>query len=144
MLIDCELMGSERRIELHVPDVREAWKFYRDIMGAQEVFRSEPGVGGVTRIGFTIGKAAFAITSCDHAGPDDDLSPLSQLAADFGASFAAIVVYVRNPATAAQHALDAGGRLQPEAASGTPTHRGHPVTVIIDPFGNSWAFAKSA
>lgn len=73
-------------------------------MGAQEVFRSEPGVGGATRIGFTIGKAAFAITSRDDAGSDDGLSTLSLLAADFGASFAAIVLYVRNQVTAAQHA----------------------------------------
>jgi catechol 2,3-dioxygenase-like lactoylglutathione lyase family enzyme len=144
MLIDCELMGRERRIELHVPDVPKAWRFYRDIMGAQEVFRSESGMGGATRIGFTIGKAGFAITSRDHAGSNNGRSTLSQLAADFGAQFAAVVVYVRNPATAAQHALDAGSRLQPEAASGTPTHRGQPVKVIIDPFGNSWAFANTA
>ncbi|HEY2616378.1 MAG TPA: VOC family protein [Acetobacteraceae bacterium] len=143
MLIDCDLMGSERRIELHVPDAQEAWEFYRDIMGAQEVFRSEPGVGGGTRIGFTIGKAGFAITSRDLAGSNDGRSTLSLLAADFGASFAAVVVYVRDPATAAQRALAAGSRRHPEAVSGTPTHRGHPVTVIIDPFGNSWAFAKS-
>jgi hypothetical protein len=34
MLIDCELMGSERRLELCVPDVEQAWSFYRDIMAA--------------------------------------------------------------------------------------------------------------
>jgi hypothetical protein len=56
-------------------------------------------VGGATRIGFTIGKAGFAITSRDHAGSNDGLSTLSVRAADFGAAFAAIaVVYVRNPA----------------------------------------------
>ncbi|HME26383.1 MAG TPA: hypothetical protein VKI44_34510 [Acetobacteraceae bacterium] len=77
-------------------------------------------MGGATRIGFTIGKAALAITSRDHAGSDDGRSTLSLLAADFGASFAAIVLYVRNPATVAHHALNAGSWLQPEAASGTP------------------------
>ena len=41
MLIDCELMGIDRRIELHVRDLQRAWSFYRDIMGAQEAFRSD-------------------------------------------------------------------------------------------------------
>ncbi len=67
MLIDCELMGSERRLELCVPDVEQAWSFYRDIMGAQEVFRSEPHTGDPSRIGFIIGKTGFTITSEDHA-----------------------------------------------------------------------------
>jgi catechol 2,3-dioxygenase-like lactoylglutathione lyase family enzyme len=143
VLIDCELMGSERRFELHVPDVEQAWPFYRDIMCAREVFRSEPGVGGPTRIGFTIGRAGFTLTSQDRAGSHDGGPVLSRFAADFGAAFAAIVVYVQDPLTAARRALDAGSRLQPEATSGTPTYRGNPVEVIIDPFGNSWAFAKS-
>jgi hypothetical protein len=143
MLIDCELMGSARRIELCVPDVERAWPFYRDIMGAQEVFRSDRCAGGPTRIGFTIGKAGFAINPQDDAGAGGSRPTLSLLAADFDAPFVAVVVYVQDPVIAVQHALDAGSQLQPEGAYATPTHRGHPVKVIIDPFGNSWAFAKS-
>ncbi|HTW72251.1 MAG TPA: VOC family protein [Acetobacteraceae bacterium] len=143
MLIDCELMGSERRLELCVPDVEQAWSFYRDIMGAREVFRSEPRTGDPSRIGFTIGKTGFTITSPDNARSGDGRPIASLLAADLGATFAAIVVYVQDPVTAARRAIDAGSRRRPEAASGTPTHRGHPVEVIIDPFGNSWALAKS-
>lgn len=121
VLIDCELMGSERRFELHVPNVEQAWPFYRDIMGAQEDFRSESSVGGPARIGFRIGNASFTITSQDGAGSSDSPPVLAQLAADFGAPFAAIVLYVRDPVASAQRALEAGSRLQPEAASGTPT-----------------------
>lgn len=71
MLIDCELMGAERRFELHVPDVEKAWSFYRDIMGAQEIFRTELGSGGPTRIGSAIGKAGFTITPRNHADAGD-------------------------------------------------------------------------
>ncbi len=143
MLIDCELMGPERRIELCVPDVGRAWPFYRDVMGAQEVFRNGRYTGGPARIGFTIGKAGFAITPSDDAGAGDSRPTLSLLAADFGAPFVAVVVYVQDPVIAVQHALDAGSQIQPEEDDGTPTYRGYPVKVIIDPFGNSWAFAKS-
>ena len=143
MLIDCELMGSEQRLELCVLDVEQAWSFYRDIMGAQEVFRSEPHAGDPSRIGFTIGKTGFTITSQNYARFGDGQPTLSLLAADLGATFAAIILYVQDPVTAARRAIDAGSRRRPEAASGTPTHRGRPVEVIIDPFGNSWAFAKS-
>ncbi len=143
MLIDCELMGSERRLELCVPDVEQAWSFYRDILGAQEVFRSGLHAGRPSRIGFSIGRTGFTITSQDHAESGDGRPTLSLLAADLGTTFAAIVVYVQDPVTAARRAIDAGSRRQSEAPSATPTHRGHPVEVIIDPFGNSWALAKS-
>ena len=142
MLIDCELMGSERRIELCVPDVERGWSFYCDVMGAHEVFRSNPGAGAPNKIGFTIGKTQFAIAPQDRAQSDDNQPTLSRLAAEFGAPFIAVVVYVRDPVIAAQRALDAGSRLQPEVTSGTLTHKGRPVQVIIDPFGNSWAFAQ--
>jgi catechol 2,3-dioxygenase-like lactoylglutathione lyase family enzyme len=143
VLIDCELMGIDRRIELHVRDLQRAWSFYCDIMGAQEVFRSESRAGGPAKIGFTIGKVGFIIIPHDHAGSHDGGDLLSQLATDFGASFVAIVIYVQDPTTAAQYALNAGSRLHPGTGSCLPTHRGYPVQVIVDPFGNSWAFAKS-
>ncbi len=143
MLIDCELMGTERRFELPVPDVERAWSFYRDIMGAEEVFRSESDVGGPTRIGITIGKAGFVITSQDAADADGSRPTLALLATEFGEPFAAVVLYVSNPAGAVQRALDAGSQFRPEAASGTASYCGHPVELIIDPFGHSWAFATS-
>jgi uncharacterized glyoxalase superfamily protein PhnB len=143
MLIDCELMGTERRFELPVPDVERAWSFYRDIMGAEEMFRSESGVGEPTRIGFTIGKAGFVITSQDASEPNGSRPTLALLATEFGAPFAAVVLYVPNPAGAAQRALEAGSQCRPEAACGTASYCGHPVELIIDPFGHSWAFASS-
>ena len=144
MLIDCELMGSGRRLELCVPDVGQAWSFYRDVMGAREVSRSERRTGGPTAIGFIIGKTSFTMGSQDYAGSADGRPTLSLLAVDRGVTFAAIVLHVQDQATAARHAIDAGSRRASAAASGTPTHRGRPVEVIIDPFGNSWAFAKSS
>jgi uncharacterized glyoxalase superfamily protein PhnB len=144
MLIDCDLMGTERRFELPVPDVERAWSFYLDIMGAEEVFRIVSGAGGPTRIGFTIGKAGFAITSHGPSAADDSRPTLALLATEFGAPFAAVVLYVPNPAGAAQRALEAGSQYRPEAASGTASYRGHPVELIIDPFGHSWAFAISS
>jgi len=68
VLIDCELMGVDRRVELHVLDLQRAWSFYRDIMGAKEVFRSESRAGGPAKIGFTISKVGFTIMPHDHAG----------------------------------------------------------------------------
>lgn len=143
MLIDCELMGSERKFELPVPDVEQAWSFYRDIMGAQEVFRSEPGTGESTRIGFTIGNAGFMITSQGNAQVGDGRPTPALLAADFGAAFAAIVLYVQDPVSVVRRVLEAGGRFRPEATAGTPSYRGQPVELIVDPYGHSWAVAKS-
>jgi len=144
MLIDCELVGPERRFELSVPDVERAWPFYRDILGAQEAFRSEPSTGGPSRIGFTLGKAGFTITPQALAEEGDSRPTLALLAAEFGATFAAVVLYVQDPDGVAERALEAGSQFQPETAFGTPSYRGHPVTVIVDPFGHSWAFAKSS
>ncbi len=144
MLIDCELMGTERRFELPVPDVERAWSFYSDIMGAEEVYRSESGAGGPMRIGFTIGKAGFVITPQGPSAADDSRPTLALLATEFGAPFAAVVLHVPNPGSAVQRALEAGSRCHPEAASATASYCGHPVELIIDPFGHSWAFATSS
>jgi hypothetical protein len=127
VLIDCELMGVERRIELQVQDLQQTWSSDRNIMGAQEVFRSESRAGEPAKIGFTIGKVGFTILSHDHARSHDGGNILAQLATDFGASFVAIVIYVQDPAIATQHALNAGSRLHPGTGSCLPTHRGYPV-----------------
>ena len=144
MLIDCELMGAEPKFELRVPDIEQAWSFYRDIMGAQEIFRTEPGIGRPTKIGFTIGKAGVTITSQGDGEANDCRPTPKLLAAEFGASFAAILLYVQDPASTLQRALGAGSQFHPEAASDMLSCRGHPVEVIIDPFGHAWAFAKSS
>lgn len=144
MLFDCDLMGMTRRIELRVPDVEQAWSFYRDVMGAQEVFRSALGAAGASRIGFTIGRAGFVLVPEHDTATGDDRPTLALLAEDFGASFAAIVLYVQDPSTVVRRALTAGSQLQPVAASGTPSYRDRPVEVIVDPFGHSWAFATFA
>jgi hypothetical protein len=54
MLIDCALIGSERRVELSVPDVEKARPFYRDALGAQEALGNEPRTGAPARIGFSL------------------------------------------------------------------------------------------
>lgn len=142
MLIDCALMGSEKRLELRVPILEKAWSFYREIMGAKEVFRTQTSAGAPTRIGFDLGlsKIGFAMTTDDNK---DDRSSLALLADDFGVSFAAIILYVEDPVNVMRRALDAGGRILPEAAIVKPSHRGRPVDVIADPFGNAWVFAKA-
>jgi uncharacterized glyoxalase superfamily protein PhnB len=144
MLIDCEQLGAERRIELLVPDVDEAWSFYRDIMGAEEVFRIALGAGGVSEIGLTIGRAAFVIASDRNRETGGSRPTLALLAEDFGVAFAAVVLYVRDPGAVVRRALSAGSQRQSTAGSGTPCYGDHPVDVIVDPFGHSWAFAMSA
>jgi uncharacterized glyoxalase superfamily protein PhnB len=144
MLIDCELMGTERKFELPVADVEQAWSFYRDVMGAHELFRHESGVDGPARIGFTIGKTGFMITLRGAAKVDDSRPTLALLAAEFGAPFAAVVLHVEDPTSAVQRALEAGGQFQPQAASTVPSYWGHALDVIVDPFGHFWAFAKSS
>jgi catechol 2,3-dioxygenase-like lactoylglutathione lyase family enzyme len=144
MLVDCELMGAERRFELPVADVQRAWSFYRDIMGAEEVFRSESDVRVPTRIGFAIGRAGFMITAQGPAEADHSRPALALLATEFSEPFAAVVLYVQAPTGAVQRALEAGSHFRPEAASATASYCGNPVEVIIDPFGRSWAFAKSS
>ncbi len=144
MLIDCEMMGAERRFELRVPDLEHAWSFYRDIMGAQEVYRRARSSGRPAQIGFTIGKVGFLIAPEGDAEISDSEPTLALLAEEFGATFAAVVLYVQDPAGVVRRALEAGSQIQPGAAHGTPSYRGHPVEVIVDPFGHSWAFAMSA
>jgi uncharacterized glyoxalase superfamily protein PhnB len=143
MLLDCELMGLARRIELRVPNVEQAWSFYRDIMGAREVFRIPGDAVAASRIGLTIGKVGFVIMPENDAETGDNRPSLALLAEEFGATFAAIVLYVQDPAAVVRRALGAGSELQPGAPSGTPTYRDYPVEVIVDPFGHFWAFAMS-
>jgi len=144
MLIDCEQIGTERRIELRVPDVEQAWSFYRDVLGANEVFRSAPGAGRVSRIGLTIGRAGFVIVSEHDRETGANQPTLALLAEDFGVAFAAIVVYVQDPSGMVRRAMAAGSQRQSAAGSGAPSYGDHPVEVIVDPFGHAWAFAMSA
>jgi hypothetical protein len=110
MLIDCALIGSERRVELHVPDVEKAWVFYRDILGAQEAFRSEHCKGVLATIGFSLGGVGFSLAWATVAQLGASQLTLNRLAADFGATFVAVVLYVQDPVAAARHALKAGAR----------------------------------
>lgn len=144
MLIDCEQIGADRRIELRVSDVEQAWSFYHDIMGAQEVFRSAPCAGGPSRIGLTIGRAGFVIVPEHDRETGDSRPTLALLAEDFGVAFAAVVLYVRDPDAVVRRALAAGSQLRSASGSATPSYGDHPVEVIVDPFGHAWAFAMSA
>ena len=115
-----------------MPDVDKAWPFYRGYSGRAGGAPERARTPTTPRIGFSLGEVGFGLVSTTAAWSGDSRLTLSQLAADFGATFVAVVLYVQDPVVAAQHALRAGGRLQPEAASGAPTFGGYPVEVIVD------------
>ena len=79
MLIDWERAGPERRFEVRVPNVLQAGKFYRGVFGADETFRQETHNGKVFRLGFTIGRIGFAISSEGDIERPCSLRPLRNL-----------------------------------------------------------------
>ncbi len=133
MLIDWERAGPERRFEVRVPNVLQAGNFYRDVFGAEETFRQETDNGKVLRLGFTIGRIGFAISSEDDIEHKRPL--LSSIAGDLGSTFVAIILRVEDPDHMARAAQDAGSGI-------TRAHELDPITVITDPFGGHWALVK--
>ena len=133
MLIDWERAGPERRFEVRVPNVLQAGNFYRDVFGAEETFRQETDNGKVFRLGFTIGRIGFAISSEDDIEHKRPL--LSSIAEDLESTFVAIILRVEDPDHMARAAQDAGGGI-------TRAHELDPITVITDPFGGHWALVK--
>ncbi|SHH56118.1 VOC family protein [Bradyrhizobium erythrophlei] len=131
MLIDWERAGPERRFEVRVPNVLQAGKFYRGVFGADETFRQETHNGKVFRLGFTIGRIGFAISS----EGDIERPLLSSIAEEFGSAFVAVILRVEDPDCMARAAQQAGSGL-------TRAHQMDPVTVVTDPFGGHWALVK--
>jgi len=131
MLIDWERAGPERRFEVRVPNVLQAGKFYRGVFGADETFRQETHNGKVFRLGFTIGRIGFAISS----EGDIERPLLSSIAEEFGSAFVAVVLRVEDPDCMARAAQQAGSGL-------TRAHQMDAVTVVTDPFGGHWALVK--
>ena len=131
MLIDWERAGPERRFEVRVLNVLQAGKFYRDVFGADETFRQETHNGKVFRLGFTIGRIGFAISS----EGDIERPLLSSIAEEFGSAFVAVILRVEDPDCMARAAQRAGSGL-------TRAHQMDAVTVVTDPFGGHWALVK--
>src|SRR5258708_37537892 len=131
MVVDWEGVGPERRFEVRVPNVLQAGKFYRDVFGADETFRQETHNGKVFRLGFTIGRIGFAISS----EGDIERPLLSSIAEEFGSAFVAVILRVEDPDCMARAAQQAGSGL-------TRAHQMDPVTVVTDPFGGHWALVK--
>jgi uncharacterized glyoxalase superfamily protein PhnB len=131
MLIDWERAGPERRFEVRVLNVLQAGKFYRDVFGADETFRQETHNGKVFRLGFTIGRIGFAISS----EGDIERPLLSSIAEEFGSAFVAVILRVEDPDCMARAAQQAGSGL-------TRTHQMDLITVVTDPFGGHWALVK--
>jgi uncharacterized glyoxalase superfamily protein PhnB len=105
MLIDWEGAGSERRFEIRVPNVLEAGKFYRDVFGAEETFRQEMHNGKVFRLGFTIGRIGFAISS--EGDIEQERPLLSSIAEELGSGFVAVILRVEDPDRVARAARQA-------------------------------------
>jgi uncharacterized glyoxalase superfamily protein PhnB len=133
LLIDWELAGPDRRFEIRVPDVRQASSFYKDVLGAQETFRKATHNGELVRFGLAVGRVGFDVSSEGEEGVETPV--LSLLAAEFGAPYVAVILQVEDPDRVALIALKNGAKL-------TETPGSENVTVVTDPFGAHWAFAK--
>ena len=139
MLIDCSLMGPERRLHFEVSDIRQAAAFYAGAMNAEEIFRMSASTGEPTRLGMNIGPIGITL---GEIGAESDPMTLPRLAAELNTTFVGVILYVPNPEDAARRAIDGGSRIHPAAEAEGPTCGDCPVQVVIDPFGNVWAFAK--
>ena len=134
VLIDWERAGPERRFEVRVPNVLQAGKFYRDVFGADETFRQETHNGKVFRLGFTIGRIGFSISSEGDIEPERPL--LSSIAHELESdSVVAVILRVEDPDCMARTAQDAGSRI-------SRARELDPFTVVSDPFGGYWALIK--
>ena len=133
MLIDWEGVGPERRFEVRVPNVLQAGKFYRDVFGAEETFRQETDNGKVLRLGFTIGRIGFAISS--EGDIEQERPLLSSIAEELGSALVAVILRVEDPDRIASAARQAGSGL-------ARAHELDLITVVTDPFGGYWALVK--
>ena len=133
MLIDWELAAPDRGFEIQVRDVRQAVSFYREVLGAREMFRRETSDGAPLRTGLAAEGVRFVVTSQDEDNPEPIL--LSRLAAELGVPFLAVVLHVDDPDRVTRAALQSGAVLMesPDCAQ---------AVVVTDPFGSQWAFVK--
>ena len=140
MLIDSTLMDPDKRFNFEVSDLTHAAAFYARALNAEEVFRVTSHTGEPTKLGLSIGSLGFTISA---VGAEEDPMTLSRIAAELGTDFVGLILYVADPEDAAHRAIEAGGLSHPEANGEQPTCRDCPVQVVLDPFGNVWAFAKA-
>jgi len=138
MLIDMTGLGPERRVHIEVPSIDDAARFYGQALQAQEVFRLSSPEGLLLKLGIDIGGLGLTITP---KGEEEDSMSLASLAKDLDAPFLGLIVYVADPAQLAQRVIQAGGRFHPDAAL-APSYGGKQARMVVDPFGNVWAFAQ--
>jgi uncharacterized glyoxalase superfamily protein PhnB len=133
LLIDWELAAPSNSFEIRVRDVRQASLFYRDVLGAREMFRRTTDDGELVRAGLAAGGIQFILSSGDEAGREPAL--LSRLAGELGVPFLAVILHVEDPNRIALRAMESGAVLKqsPEFED---------VVVVADPFGSHWAFVK--
>ncbi len=143
MLLDCTMIGPDRRFYFEVPSITDAADFYAAILGAQEVFRETSPNGAPIRVGMNIGTVGIALATQLDGEAGANRMTLSRVAAEFETPFVGLIIYVDDPDAAERRALEAGAQRHPDAVMAQPRYRDQAVRVVIDPFGNAWAFAAS-
>ena len=133
MLIDWELAAPNHCFEIRVEDVRRASLFYRDVLGAREMFRRVTDDGVLVRAGLAAGGIEFVISALDEARPK--FAVLSRLAGELGVPYLAVMLHVDDPDRMAHSAMQNGAVLKERAPRG--------AVIVTDPFGSHWAFVRS-
>lgn len=131
MLIDWEAAAPEASFEIQVRDVRRASAFYRDVLGAREMYRSVTDDGVTLRAGLAAGAIQFVLSS--QAAPEP--ASLSRLANELGVPYLAVILPVDDPNDIAASAMRNGAALKERPDSDD-------LVVVTDPFGSHWAFVK--
>lgn len=133
LLIDWGLAAPNCSFEIRVRDVRQASSFYRDVLGAREIFRRATDDGVPVRVVLAAGGIQFVLSSQDEEGREP--ASLSRLAAELGVPYLAVIMQVDDPNTIAFSATQKGAVLKEPPDS-------EEVVVVADPFGSHWAFIK--
>ncbi len=133
MLIDWEAAAPDNSFEIRVRDVLLASSFYRDVLGAREVFRRATGDGVTVRAGLAAGAIRFILSSPEVEKSEPAL--LSRLATELGVPYLAVIVPVDDPNGAADSAVRRGAVLKEPPIS-------RDLVVVTDPFGSHWAFVR--
>ncbi len=134
MLIDWERAGPGRAFEIQVPDVIEAKSFYGNVFGALETSRQETADGEPVRLGLSVGRVEFTISS-EKGKEAADRPLLSLLAADLGVPYVAIMLHVEDLDRMAYQAEKNGAQVSAPHESGD-------IVIFTDPFGSHWVLKK--
>jgi uncharacterized glyoxalase superfamily protein PhnB len=130
LLVDWELAAPNHSFEIRVRDVRQADLFYREVLGAREVFRRATDDGALLREGLAAGGIQFVVSSQDEEGREPAL--LSRVAAELGVPYLAVILRVDDPDSVALSAMQNGAVLK-------ETLNFERAVVVTDPFGSHWA-----